>query len=44
VANRPIRDRGLPIMSFGEDEKGDAYLMTYSATGQGVFRLAPGGK
>jgi glucose/arabinose dehydrogenase len=40
VANHPIRDRGLPIMSFGEDDKGEAYLMTYSATGQGIFRLA----
>jgi glucose/arabinose dehydrogenase len=39
VANRPIRDHGLPIMSFGEDSKGDAYLMTYSATGKGVYRL-----
>jgi glucose/arabinose dehydrogenase len=39
VANRPIPDRALPIMSFGEDEKGDAYLMTYSPTGQGVYRF-----
>jgi glucose/arabinose dehydrogenase len=39
VANRPIRDRGLPIMSFGEDSKGEAYPMTYSATGKGVYRL-----
>jgi glucose/arabinose dehydrogenase len=39
VANRPIRDRGLPIMSFGEDSRGEAYLMTYSATGKGVYRL-----
>jgi glucose/arabinose dehydrogenase len=39
VANRPIRDRSLPIMSFGEDERGEAYLMTYSASGQGLFRL-----
>ncbi len=39
TANRPIRDRGLPIMSFGEDSKGDVYLMTASATGQGVFRF-----
>jgi glucose/arabinose dehydrogenase len=46
VANRPIRDRSLPIMSFGEDDKGDAYLLTYSATGQGVYRFvrSAGGK
>ena len=39
VANRPIKDRGLQIMSFGEDEKGEQYLLTYSASGQGVYRL-----
>jgi glucose/arabinose dehydrogenase len=41
VANRPIRDRGLPILSFGEDEAGEAYLMTYSPTGQGIYRFVP---
>lgn len=39
VANREIANRGLPIMSFGEDEDGESYLMTFSATGQGVDRL-----
>ncbi len=39
VANRPIRDRNLPIMSFGEDEQGDVYYLTYSANGQGVYRF-----
>src|SRR5262249_17448630 len=28
VANHPIKDRSLPIMSFGEDERGEAYLLT----------------
>jgi glucose/arabinose dehydrogenase len=37
VANRPIRDRTLPIMSFGEDEKGEVYYMTYTPTGQGIY-------
>jgi glucose/arabinose dehydrogenase len=37
VANRKINDRGAPIMSFGEDEKGEAYLMTYTPTGKGIF-------
>ncbi len=41
VANRPIRDRGLPILSFGEDEAGEAYLMTHTLTGQGIYRFAP---
>jgi glucose/arabinose dehydrogenase len=40
VANRPIRDRKLPIMSFGEDEQGDVYLLTYAANGQGLYRFA----
>jgi glucose/arabinose dehydrogenase len=39
VANRPLRDRKLPIMSFGEDERGELYLLTHSATGQGVHRI-----
>jgi glucose/arabinose dehydrogenase len=42
--NRSIRDRGLPIMSFGEDEEGDVYLMTYTTTGQGLFRFARSAK
>jgi len=24
-------------MSFGEDEKGEIYFMTYSATGKGIY-------
>jgi glucose/arabinose dehydrogenase len=39
TANRTIADRGLPILSFGEDQEGDVYLMTYSATGQGIYRF-----
>jgi glucose/arabinose dehydrogenase len=41
VANQPIRDRNLPIMSFGEDERGEAYVMTYSVNGQGIYRFIP---
>jgi glucose/arabinose dehydrogenase len=37
VANRPIRDPNLPVMSFGEDETGEVYFMTYSATGKGIY-------
>jgi glucose/arabinose dehydrogenase len=39
VANRTIRDKAAPIMSFGEDEEGEAYLMTYSAAGRGLFHF-----
>ena len=41
--NRPIASKNLPIMSFGEDEAGEVYLMTYSAKGQGVFRFVKDG-
>jgi glucose/arabinose dehydrogenase len=39
VANRPIRDPNVPVMSFGEDEKGEAYFMTFSSTGKGIYRF-----
>jgi glucose/arabinose dehydrogenase len=39
VANHPIPDRNVPIMSFGEDERGEAYLLTFSPTGQGIYRF-----
>jgi hypothetical protein len=32
---------GLPIFGFGTDADGEAYVLTSSPTGQGVFRLAP---
>jgi glucose/arabinose dehydrogenase len=39
VANHPIKSRNLPIMSFGEDDEGDAYLMTFTTTGRGIYRF-----
>ncbi|GIW78704.1 MAG: hypothetical protein KatS3mg105_0511 [Gemmatales bacterium] len=39
VANRPIRDPNVPVLSFGEDETGEAYLLTYTNTGQGIYRF-----
>lgn len=45
VANRPIPDKGVPVLSFGEDEPGDVYFMTYSASGRGIYRFGkPAGK
>ena len=41
VANRPIRDPNVPVMSFGEDEKGEVYLLTYTNTGQGIHWFVP---
>jgi glucose/arabinose dehydrogenase len=39
MANQEIGNRLLPIMSFGEDEAGEIYLLTFSATGQGIDRI-----
>lgn len=39
VANRTIKDKGQPVLSFGEDEQGEVYLMTYSAAGRGIYRF-----
>lgn len=39
VANRPIRDPQKPILSFGEDDRGEIYFLTDSATGRGIFRF-----
>jgi glucose/arabinose dehydrogenase len=39
VANRPIPDPHVPVMSFGEDETGEVYFLTYSQTGKGIYRF-----
>jgi glucose/arabinose dehydrogenase len=44
VANQPIRDPKAAVMSFGEDEKGEVYFMTYSATGKGIYWFVKAGK
>jgi len=40
TANRPIADKSVPIFSFGEDEKGEVYLLTSTTSGRGIFWLA----
>ena len=40
VANGPIRDPNVPVMSFGEDEQGEVYFLTYTNTGQGIYGFA----
>ena len=42
VANRPIRDPNVPILSFGEDEQGEMYLLTTSVSGRGILQFVPG--
>ncbi|HJS07213.1 MAG TPA: PQQ-dependent sugar dehydrogenase [Pirellulales bacterium] len=39
VANRPIADPNVPILSFGEDQDGELYFMTFTPTGQGIHRF-----
>jgi glucose/arabinose dehydrogenase len=41
ATNVKIPWNGLPIFGFGSDADGEAYVLTSSPTGQGVFRLAP---
>jgi glucose/arabinose dehydrogenase len=36
VANRTIREKGTPMLSFGEDEKGEVYLLQETLTGKGI--------
>jgi len=43
ATNVKIPWSGLPIYGFGSDADGEAYVLTSSPTGQGVFRLAPRG-
>ena len=47
VANRPIQDQNVPILSFGEDERGEVYFMTNTVSGKGIYHFvksAPGQK
>jgi glucose/arabinose dehydrogenase/sugar lactone lactonase YvrE len=39
VANRPIPDTGVPILSFGEDEQGEVYLLTTTISGKGIHQF-----
>jgi glucose/arabinose dehydrogenase len=39
TANREIASKGLPILSYGEDEDGEVYLLTFSLKGQGIHRF-----
>jgi glucose/arabinose dehydrogenase len=37
TANRPIKDPGRAVFSFGEDEKGEVYMLTSSGDGRSIF-------
>jgi glucose/arabinose dehydrogenase len=39
VENRPIKDPQRAFLSFGEDEKGEVYMLTTTGDGKGIFRF-----
>jgi glucose/arabinose dehydrogenase len=39
VANKPIPDKGTPVLSFGEDEPGDVYYCIATGSGKGIYRF-----
>ncbi len=42
TANREIPlPKSIPVMSFGEDEKGEVYFTTYASDGKGIYGFAP---
>lgn len=44
TANREIPlPKSIPVMSFGEDERGETYFTTFSSDGQGIYKLGPAG-
>ncbi|MES2788926.1 MAG: PQQ-dependent sugar dehydrogenase [Planctomycetota bacterium] len=44
VANREIESANVPILSFGEDADGEAYLLTFTQSGKGIYRLVKSDK
>jgi glucose/arabinose dehydrogenase len=44
TANRPIADPNAAILSFGEDEQGEVYLLTTTVSNRGIFRFVSAGK
>lgn len=39
VANRPLKDRSQPLVSWGEDEQGEIYFLTVTPNGKGIHQL-----
>jgi len=40
VANRPVKDPNRPMLSWGEDETGELYMLTTSRDGKGIYQLS----
>jgi glucose/arabinose dehydrogenase len=43
VANHPIRAEKLAVITFGEDERGEAYCTVVSPNGRGIYRFVRAG-
>ncbi len=41
TGNHAIPGQKMPVLSWGEDEAGEAYFMVVSNDGQGIYRLVP---
>ena len=39
TANHTLRQGGFPVYSFGEDEKGEVYVLTSTPAAKGIFRF-----
>ena len=39
VENRSVKNPGRAFVSFGEDEKGEVYLLTHAADGKAIYRF-----
>ena len=39
TANRTLKAPGIAVLSFGEDEKGEVYLVAEAANGKGIYRI-----
>ena len=44
VANRPLKDKSHPVLSFGEDQDGEMYYLIASPTGKGIYWYGPAAK
>lgn len=41
TANHRLRQGGFPVLSFGEDDRGEVYMLTSTPNGKGIFTFAP---
>lgn len=44
VANREIKGPSRPVLSFGEDEKGEAYFLVLTPDGKAIYRFSKAAK